>query len=154
MLYVCDGPWLDRHMPAVRASGFSGEVWTQDASGAAKHGLHHVKAYSRKGLCREPDVIYHGRNSGYQAIGLAYMWGAARVLLLGYDMQHTGGKAHWFGDHPRGLNNATGAATWAEQYSYLAKDAKEVGLEIVNCSRETALKCFRRSTIDDALCGV
>lgn len=96
-------------------------------------------------------MIFHGNNSGYQAIGLAYTWGAARVILLGYDCQFSGGKRHWFGDHPRGLNNATGIECWKRAFPKLAKDAEHVGLAIVNASRQTALTCFPRMSIEDAL---
>jgi hypothetical protein len=126
-------------------------MWTQDVGAAREYCLHHITAQSREGLCKEPGMIFHGNNSGYQAVGLAYTWGASRVILLGYDMQYTGGRRHWFGDHPRGLNNATGLACWQRSFPKLAADAEKVGLEIVNASRETALTCFPRMRLEDAL---
>ena len=151
MLYACDGPWWAKHHAAVLASGFAGELWTQDAGAAQRHGLHRIRGEGRAGLSGKPDAINTGNNSGYQAIGLAHKWGAARVLLLGYDCQHTGGRAHWFGDHPPGLVNARGCEGWLKNYAALAVDAAAEGLEVVNCTRETALTCFPRLTIDEAL---
>lgn len=90
-------------------------------------------------------------NSGHQAINLASVFGAARILLLGYDVQHTGGKSHWHGDHPRTLGNARCVANWARGFKRQAQDARLLGIEIVNCSRVTALDCFDRAKITDCL---
>lgn len=100
------------------------------------------------GLCTKPGVINHGRNSGYQAIGLAYQMGAARIVLLGYDMQHTGGKRHWFGDHPKSLTNADGIENWRHGFKALAKHLHDDGIEVINASPETALECFKRQPLE------
>lgn len=90
-------------------------------------------------------------NSGYQAINLAYQFGAAKIILIGYDMQHTGGKTHWHGDHPKGLTNAQGIEGWRKCFTPLAEDLAAIGVDVVNCSNETALTCFRRSTLQAEL---
>lgn len=96
--------------------------------------------------------IHYGNNSGFQAMNLAYHWGARRMLLLGFDCKAQAGKVHWFGDHPKPLRTEPSAfKTWLASFEKLAKDLKADGVEVVNCSRETALTCFKRSTIDQAL---
>ena len=97
-------------------------------------------------------MIHLGQNSGYQAIGLAYHLGASRILLLGYDMQFTDGRSHWHGDHPRGMGNANSVDKWARHFPAMAADLSAEGIEVLNCSRQTALTCFQRATIEDALC--
>lgn len=92
--------------------------------------------------------INHGMNSGYQAINLAYHFGVSRIILLGYDMQHTEGKRHWFGDHPKSLTNADGIHNWVKGFSLLAKDLEREGVEVINCSPTTALTCFKRAEIE------
>ena len=92
----------------------------------------------------------HG-NSGAGAISLAALRGASRVILLGYDVQYTGGKRHWHGDHPRSLGNAGSIAQWPEHFEKVAKLL--IGVEIINCSRETALRCFPRERLEVALCS-
>lgn len=103
------------------------------------------------GLCTEPHTINHGLNSGYQAINLAYHTGAKRIILLGYDMQHTGGKSHWHGDHPKSLSNAQGIHNWRHRFIALAGDLKRMGVQVYNCSTDTALKCFERADVRDVL---
>ena len=89
-------------------------------------------------------------NSGAGAIALAMMGEAARVILLGYDCQKTGWQAHWHGDHPVGLGNAGSMPKWPEQFKRLA--ATLAGVEVINCSRETALRAFPRGELESALC--
>lgn len=86
-------------------------------------------------------------NSGYQAINLAYHIGAKEIFLLGYDMQRTGGLNHWHPDHPKGWANGGDYADWRKRLAELSADLTSAGVKVVNCSRETALTCFDRSTI-------
>ncbi len=88
-------------------------------------------------------------NSGVGAVALAVHMGAQRILLLGYDCQRTGGKAHWHGDHPTGLGNAGSLNKWPAQFQKLARDLRN--FDIVNCTRETALTCFPRVNLEHAL---
>lgn len=90
------------------------------------------------------------KNSGAGAIVLAVTFGAKRVILLGYDCQHTGGKAHWHNDHPVGLGNAGKVNEWPAQFEELKK--KFSGIDIVNCTRQTALTCFKRTELESELC--
>jgi len=90
------------------------------------------------------------RNSGAGAVVLAAHWGARRIVLLGYDCQKTGGRAHWHPDHPRGMGNAGAVDKWPAQFS----DARRhIGnTEVINCSRETALTVFPRADLESVLC--
>lgn len=98
-----------------------------------------------------PARIQHYSNSGGGAVALAIARGAQRVLLLGYDMQYTGGKRHWHGDHPSKLGNAGAIDAWPAQFEQLRRDHPDI--EIINCSRETALGCFPRIALETALCS-
>lgn len=150
VLYACDLAWWDQHYAEVR-DGFKGELWTQTKEAAVRHGINRVEGRTGRGLCREPGVIHQGGNSGYQAIGLAVLQGARRVVLLGYDMQRTGGRSHWHGDHPGGLRNSSPFTSWLQKFGELAADLAADGVEVINATRETALKCFRRARLEDVL---
>lgn len=134
------------------ASGFKGELWSQDVHACKKYGINHVQGDNKhKGLTKTNGVICFGGNSGHQAINLAYLFGAKTIILLGYDMK-IGEKTHWFGDHPKGLQVPSPFGSFIDNMNLLAKDAQKVGLKIINASRETALTCFERSTMDDLFC--
>lgn len=149
MLYACDGEWWDIHVNAVRKS-FSGELWTQDDLAAAKYGLNRVSGQSKKGLGMNW-VINFGGNSGYQLINLCYHFGASKIILLGFDMQRTGGKSHHHGDHPGELNRSLPFNEWLPRFNQLALDLKAQGVQVVNATRQTALDCFERKDLREAL---
>lgn len=88
-------------------------------------------------------------NSGAGAIATAILGGAKRVILLGYDCQHTSGLTHWHGDHPKNLGNANRIAAWHEKFEQLRKD--HLSVEILNASRETALECFPKKSLKECL---
>lgn len=148
LLYACDGRWWTHNLPAVRDAGFAGELWTQDEAAARKYGLCRVRHTARPGLTRTACTVHGGGNSGYQAINLAYLLGARRIVLVGFDMQPTGGLAHWFGRHPApDLDRRLPFSTWIPRFRDLARDLAAERVDVVNASRETALHYFRRATL-------
>lgn len=150
ILYACDGPWWEKYFDeALRAC--TGEFWTVDRSAHLTYGLHLIAGSSSPGLGKD-GTIHFGANSGYQAINLAYLFGAVRIVLLGFDMQRTGGKTHWHGDHPGPLNRDCPVRSFAKNFPALARDLAGEGVEVVNATRETALECFPKIRLEDALC--
>lgn len=87
-------------------------------------------------------------NSGAGAILLAQEFGAAEVILIGFDGAKQGNKAHWHKDHPNGLGNAGVADKWPEQFNQLRSMLK---VPVVNCSKTTAITAFRKSRLEDTL---
>lgn len=81
--------------------------------------------------------------SGSQAIVYAACWGARRIVLTGFDM--LGG--HWHGEH-----NSAPRSSYAENAEGLEMLAAElVGVEIVNCSRQTAVRRIPRARLEDVI---
>lgn len=160
LLYACDQRWWQHHLEAIRAAGFAGQLWTQVQEGrrdkseeqwAKEHGIHVVEGAHKPGLGRE--LIFYGNNSGYQAINLAWLqYKPERMILLGYDMSVApNGKRHFFGDHPPPLHVASDYSTWARNFDQLARDLAAEGVEVINCSRRTAIKAFTCMALEDAL---
>lgn len=97
-------------------------------------------------------MIHQGGNSGYQAMNLAYLWGAKAMILLGFDCSPSKrGEAHWFGQHPAGLTQQQPYDLWQGKFPALAQDLRKEGVQVYNASRETALRCFDRMTLDEAI---
>jgi hypothetical protein len=150
VLYACDRAWWEVHHQAVKA-GFKGECWTQDLGAAERFGLNRVGSANKAGLGRN-GIIHQGGNGGYQAINLAWQWGASRIFALGLDCKPSqDGKAHWFGQHGQGLSKVQNYRFWNEAFPRLAADLKEQGTEVINLSRETALTCFARMPLSRAV---
>jgi hypothetical protein len=136
-----DEPWWAQHIQEVR------EVFRGDLCSSSQHVKRHgVRSLGTMGRGWNP----YG-NSGAGAVSLACLAGARRVLMLGYDCQNTGGKVHWHGNHPRGLGNAGSMAKWPAQFAKLASSVAPTGVEVINCSRATALTVFPRSDLESEL---
>lgn len=150
MLYACDDEWWDFYIPEVRES-FRGELWTQDRPTAALHHINWVKSERSMGLGRKPGIINQGGNSGFQAMNVAWQAGAARMILLGFDMQATGGKSHWHGNHPPGIHCPEAYPAWIAAMRQISADLYLEGVPVVNCSVQTALTCFPRESLEAAL---
>lgn len=145
VLYFCDDKWWGWHHEKLK--GWKGLIVRLDG-GRHDFGDPRIKVmknYGREGLCTLTDGLMHGRNSGYQAIGLAAHLGARRILLLGYDMrageEKGKPKLHWFGDHPGGTSPRV-FEQMVPCFDGLVKPLAERGIEILNCTPRSALKAF------------
>ena len=137
ILYACDEPWWTEHkgVPSFKGAKYS---WSVDA--CKKYDINHV----------EFDVT--GGNSGFQALSLAMQRGSTRVILLGYDMKLAEcGKSHWFGHHPQRLSQSSNYKQWIENFAEYAPIFKGKGVQIINATRDTALHCFEKMPLEEAL---
>lgn len=138
MLFAMDQQWWDLHRAEV-AETFRGDRISSNQV---------PKKYMVTRLM--PSELKSYGNSGAACISLAVLSGATRVILLGYDCQKTGGKAHWHGDHPPGLGNAGGVDKWPAKFKELARDINGRAT-VINASRATALDMFPRQELEQAL---
>jgi hypothetical protein len=143
---------MDRKWWLEYAGSIAGdfELWTTSRSAASVWKLNLVNSEPGGGVARRKGWIRQGGNSGFQAVGLAMLFGAARVILLGYDMGSNGDRKHWHHDHPSDLGNPLDRnfAIWRKNFEQMAREAT---IPIVNASRETALRCFPRKDLDACL---
>ena len=138
VLYGGDRSWWETYMPMVQAT-FHGECWTVNRWIAHHHHIHHIDQSDEPGLSTVGGRIHTGGNSGYAAIGLAYVFGAKHVRLVGFDFQDTYGLAHWHGNHPPQLNQDRPYAGWIKRMPPLIEGLRAHGVDIINCSIETAI---------------
>lgn len=141
------------HIDAVKRD-FNGQLYTQysnesERRWATNNGITALPGCHSDGLGR--NKIHYGSNSGVQAINVCWLLTKGQVThinLLGYDMGKTGGKNHWFGDHPRGMTNGN-YATFVGRFDKLAKDLAAEGVKVTNYTRQTNLTQFVRANLDD-----
>lgn len=148
VLYSCDAFWWRWY--GARHAAFAGRRVALAQEGLPE-GVEGLPFRDAPGLGL--DVVHTGGNSGYQAINLAFLEGATTIILLGYDMQHTGGKRHWHEDHPAPLGNFSPGMPelCRRKFPALASDLASRGVRVINASRETALTCFERIPLPDVL---
>jgi len=160
-LYACDPEWWDAYAephvwqvdgkPYMGALDFKGFKVTQSWDAAKKWGLHHVPSLAEFGLSMNPAHIHRGSNSGFQALNLAVHLGAAKILLMGFDMGYVDGKTHFFGNHPPGMQKATPFDTCIQAFESAGQDLAAIGVEVINVSPESHLKCFPKRSLSDVL---
>lgn len=167
MLYFADGRWWEWHDKGIARTGltaaevqqrfreFAGikvTIWSNESYKVTDEAVFRLRNVDGSTgdpvLSAEPNGLATGRNSGYQAVNFAVLAGAARIVLLGYDMQMDK-QAHWFGDHPVATHHST-VAMFRNGFQKLAR-RMPAGLEIINCSAQTALTCFPRGSLESVL---
>ena len=145
VLFACDAVWWRYYTPKVN--------WFRGIRVSRSYKSGTVQQWRGKNWPRT------GGNSGHMAIQYAVDQGAKNVALLGFDQQKTGGKAHNHADHPKmsdkgtrtNMANAGGIAAWPRLMAKTSRDLKERGIRVVNLSRQTALTCFPRMSVEEFL---
>jgi len=144
VLYAPDERWWDWHQDAVTRP-------------ARKYSLQQTKFASVTRLApgrqtvieTDPRFLSTGGHGGWQAINLAVHLGAARIVLLGFDMCATDdGRHHFFGEHPN--NTHVRYAQWLPLYDDLPHQLSAHGITIVNATRSTAIRGIPR--VDLPIC--
>jgi hypothetical protein len=155
LLYGCESIWWQAHNGC---RGFRGERWSSHDTGsnykldtAHAFGLRLVRGLVAVGFSADPSAIHYGGNSGFQAINLALLFGAARIVLVGFDMRAVDGKRHFFGDHPPALHKSGGDYRRFIPDFERAAVTLPAGVEILNATPGSALTCFPKVPLDDAL---
>lgn len=160
MVYGCDAAWwrAERGLPnfsglkvSYGSNGLSGQFADIRTINIAKVG----RSYADDVVLDPVGTVGAGGNSGFQALNLAVQWGARRIMLVGFDMSDRGGK-HWYGRNlwPMSANpDETNFKRWIAAFDRAAPQLQDLGVEVVNCSPASALTCFPKRSISDALKG-
>lgn len=127
----------------------------------------------KHGISTKKDMVCWNKNSGCASINLAYHFGANRIILLGFDMspmpETTGAKkesqqstrTHWHEGYPEFSRPSKGVdgkgPTKLPYHRYLgtiptiAKDAKELGVEIIDCSMRGRLTAWTKRPVEEVI---
>lgn len=156
VLYACDLRWWRWHAGDPGGQGdhgiFKGLKVSLDTGQAGRPD--EVKLLENtgiKGFEEKPDGLRTGSNAGYQVINLAPHFGAARILLLGYDMRRgEDGRAHWHAEHPTG-GPIDYENFFAPKFYDLVAPLDALGIEVWNVTPGSALTAFPKMTLEAAL---
>lgn len=151
VLYACDARWWE-----TRAAGVA-KTWQGGMRVTLENripGVLRMRNTGEAGLETQPDGLRHGKNSGYQAIGLAYHLGAARIVLLGYDMRlGARSELHW-NHRPERQTEAGFARTLSLMlplFDTLAEPLAVAGVEVLNATPGSALRVWPMVRLVDVL---
>jgi hypothetical protein len=100
----------------------------------------------------DPSVVHYGLCSGFAALGFAIHWlrRPGRIAMVGFDFQGEGKRKYFNGEHPRGPQVGGKFDHYRPMFEAAAKHLPE-GVEIVNATPESALKCFPQMSLESAL---
>lgn len=149
VLYWADLKWHKWHAARPEFLAFAGQrctILNGTQTGDAP-GVFALRNGGGEGLSTDPKAIKTGSNSGYQAINIATLSGAKRVILLGYDCKRTGSAMHFFGNHPDGTEPPY--ALMQTRYKTMPPELEKLGVEVVNCTPGSALTMFRTAALED-----
>lgn len=147
VLYACDDRWWQAHQGA---KSFPGLKFTVDKRAQRWPGVQAIEKTGTDGLETRRIGVRTGQNSGYQALNLAVHLGAKRILLLGYDMQRgPKGEEHWHADYP--WKSRSPFEAFVRRYQTLVEPLQRLQIDVVNCSRRSALTMFPQAVITDVL---
>lgn len=164
--YFADAQWWGWHNAGIdkpklnlsaaevreRFAAFAGEKCTIQQSGGtiedvAVHMMRNATFPNlRDGLSINPEALYTGATSANQATNIGTLAGGRVGILLGID----GHGGHWHGNHPiKDDPLVHGALIRAFRAS--AKGVASAGMRMVNCSPGSAIDCFERMDLKEAL---
>jgi hypothetical protein len=104
------------------------------------------------GIETDPSGLRTGQNSGYQGMNLAVLLGARRIILLGYDLGKKPHKpTHFFGEHPPALRATSPYHSFIAHFEKARGVLARLNVEVINCTPNSALKCFRSVPLAEAL---
>lgn len=95
-------------------------------------------------------------NSGAQAINLAFLGGARKLILIGFDMGGHGAREHWFGAHPKPLRNDSPYQLFVAGMGKMAMDLADERVHVLNGSPKSGLLYWPRLEPDQvrAVCAL
>lgn len=151
VLYAADGRWWLQYQDALT---FSGLKVTQDRNTALHHKLHLVHLLEEKPTESRISIdrrgyLARGGNGGFQAINLAVQFVSRRHLWIGFEFRGE----HWHGKHEGNLRNPSEHTMkdWAETLDRQREVLDGLGVQVINCSLDSALTAYRKLPLEDAL---
>ena len=149
VLFASDAKWWNEYRD--RAMKFEGLKITS-MNGLKWPDLRNVCFSPRAPFDDRPTHVVSGGNSGYQAVHIAAHFGAARILLFGFDMREVNvagvQRRHYFGNHPPPCNSKGKFERWIVNFKSLAPVLEKRGVALVNCTPGSALRSLQVSTLE------
>lgn len=155
LLYFCDSRWWGWHRERAEFKAWAGWIVTMDNTNlpAIDPRIRCVRNTGRHGVDLNPHSIRNGANSGYQVINILLHLGAARAVLLGYDMRHVGPRTHWHAGHEAKVPPGVFASLMIPEFNALPAALAKAGvtMDIINCTPGSALTAFPVRDLQDVI---
>lgn len=97
---------------------------------------------ARFGLSVEPDTVCWNRGTGGTALNVAFLLGASRIVLIGFDMKMVDGKHNWHDLHQKRERSQIYQASMMPFLKPMSDAMKVTGLQIVNATPGSSMNLF------------
>ena len=144
--YAGDALFWRVHHARMRLAVARPCFWTVDPGASERYQVNRWKGVNRNGLGET--MVHLNGNSGAQAINLAYLFGARRILVAGMTMASPDGQRHFHGDHEYPLVQSQCFDEWLHKLNAVARDAQRLGVEIINCDPKSRATMFKQGEIE------
>jgi len=126
----------------------------------------------KDGLSTDPSLVHFNHGSGPMALNIATLYGFKKIILVGHDMKFArdydgaNGKVgstprHYFGEYPKSMQHFPRSKNSVDEngvivglikvYESTIRDLINMNVDVVNCTPNSALNCFRKSTLESEL---
>jgi len=170
---ACNDNWWEHYLandPLLRK--LKADCWTRYKHIAEEHEINYIDSIVKEGLSRDPSMIHINKGSGPMAINFATLYGFKKILLIGHDMKfakdYSGREKkigstprHYFGEYPKSMQHFPQSQNSVDKngviiglidaYEKMVNDLINMNVDVVNCTPNTALNCFRKSTLESEL---
>lgn len=154
MHLACNPEWWDYYHKDIKDSSIK---WTWHEETAKKYGLNHINGRWAPGLSVDCDYIHYHHGSGPQIVNIAYHYGVETMVLIGWDMCYRE-KRHYFGEYPKELQHWPRTGPNGELDGLIKEmetiKPEDYDIQIINCSPDSALKCYPLKSISEFLNGL
>lgn len=102
------------------------------------------------GISSHKDKVCWNFNSGAMAINVAVHTGVKKIYLLGFDMNLQEGNSHFHSEY----NHQIEPEVFAKHlvgFDQIAVDAKNMGVEIINCNPDSAITQFPKVNLNEII---
>ena len=121
------------------------------------------------GLSTDPSLVHFNHGSGPMALNIATLYGFKKIILVGHDMKFArdydgaNGKVgstprHYFGEYPKLMQHFPKSKNSVDEngvmvglikvYESTIRDLINMNVDVVNCTPNSALNCFRKSSLE------
>ncbi len=130
---------------------FKGLKITSDEKLVDEPDIKVLKRGRRNHLELDREFITHCSHAGAEALALAIMLGGNTILLVGFDMKPVKGKHNWHDNHTRKMPDDIYQFQFLDPFKTLSIGAKNLGVEIINCTIGSALGIFPIVPMEEVL---
>ncbi|MFV1983008.1 MAG: hypothetical protein ACC657_05645 [Thiohalomonadales bacterium] len=164
VMLACNSEFWDHYWFDI--AKYKCHKWTPRLNSAKKYNLNYIEEVWQEGLSTNNNFIHAHHGSGPQILNIALHYGVTKMALIGWDMRYPGKisdrqyeeKRHYFGEYPKELQHWPRTSENGN-LSGLIREVETIkphdyGIEIINCTKDSALTCFPYQSLSEFLKGL